>query len=288
MLFATLGSAANEIECAESGTYGIGNQTRGTTCEGDFPIAQISIDDKYFGSVQLNSDEWKDYGVSGHLDRGSHTVRVSFVNDASNPPDEDRNMDIDSVLVVRDHSPRVLTPLTVPEAVVVVDRGQGRIVLDNLRWDTEIENGRKADRYACSMLTALGANFTPRSAVTIECEQMTPEPGLKWYESTGGIVYMGTNGYVSAKVEVADSRSYLMEMTAAGDSSEQVGPLVEVHVDGQQVDEIQLTTEGWRAYPVTLELQKGEHLLTLKFVNDAASPSGDRNLKLDKISFYDE
>ena len=288
VMFATDGSATKSIEFSESGNYGIGIRAQGTTCEEKYPVVQITIDDKYFGTVQLDDREWKDYGVSGYVVKGKHSVKISFVNDASNPPNEDRNLFVDRVLIVRDRTPRTVVPLTTPEAVVAVDRGKGRIVLDNIRWDTEFENSRKAERYACSLLTALGADFTPRSAVTIECEQMTPKPGMQWFQSTGGVVYMGSNGYIKADLEVAGSRDYVMELTAAGDESDDVGPLVEVHIDGKKAGQIQLTTEGWRSYPLTLRLEEGQHELILKFVNDAASPSGDRNLKLDKISFYEK
>ena len=181
-----------------------------------------------------------------------------------------------------------VTALTQPKAVVAIDYELGRVVLDNLRWDTEPANGRKAARYACSLLTALGADFTLRSGVSIECEQMTPQPGAPWFDNSGGIVSMGSNAYIKTKINVAESRTYEMELVAAGDDSEGVGPLVEVHIDGQKVDAIQLTIEDWRAYPLQLELQQGQHEFMLKFVNDHASPSGDRNLRLDKVSFYED
>ena len=85
--------------------------------------------------------------------------------------------------------------------------------------DTEEQNGRKAARYATSLLTALDADFLPRPAVTIECDQMTPQPDMKYYDSRGGIAYMGCNGYINTTVQVAQTRRYTMELTAAGDAS---------------------------------------------------------------------
>ena len=51
---------------------------------------------------------------------------------------------------------------------------------------------------------------------------------------------------------------------------------------------VQLTTEGWRSYPLELSLEEGEHEFQVKFVNDHSSPSGDRNLKLDKVIIYND
>ena len=102
----------------------------------------------------------------------------------------------------------------------------------------------------------------------------------------GGIAYMGSNGYIKTSVRVAESKRYATELVASGDASEGICPRVEVHLDGQKVAEVQLTTEGWRAYPLSLALEEGQHELALYFVNDHYAPTGDRNLRLDKMVFY--
>ena len=286
VVFASAGTADGQVEFDESGIYALGIRARGTPCNGVYPAARISVDGKPFGSVQLDGGEWKSYGCSGHVEPGRHTVTVAFVNDASDPPREDRNLEVDKVYVARDRRAGDTTLLTAPGAVAVVDRGAGRVVFDAVRWDTEEHNGRKAARYACSLLTALEADFLPRPAVTIECEQMTPQPDMKHFNSRGGIAYMGCNGYIKTTVQVAESKRYAIEVLASGDASEGVCPLVEIHVDDRKVGQVQLTTEGWRAYPLDVDLAEGEHELSLRFVNDHSSPSGDRNLRLDKVVFY--
>ncbi|TWU35866.1 carbohydrate-binding domain-containing protein [Novipirellula artificiosorum] len=286
IMFATVGSASGELEFPESGKYAVGIRAQGTVCEGVYPIAEISIDGKPFGSVQLDSEDWKDYGIVGHVEKGRHPVVVSFVNDGAAPPDEDRNLVIDKVLVARDQRADDTIFLTAPAAVVTQDIGEGRIVFDRIRWDTETDNGRKASRHVCSLLTALGGDFTPRSAITLECEQMTPGEGISWYSADGSTAYMGSNGYIATGIEVARAGVYRGDLVAAGDASEGIGPLVEIHLDGSKIGEVQLTTEGWRSYPLQVELPSGKHDLALKFVNDYSSPSGDRNLRLDKLVLY--
>ena len=61
-----------------------------------------------------------------------------------------------------------------------------------------------------------------------------------------------------------------------------------IHLGERKVGQVQLTTEGWRSYPLELELAQGEHELSIRFVNDHSSPSGDRNLRLDKLVLYNE
>jgi hypothetical protein len=62
--------------------------------------------------------------------------------------------------------------------VAFVNCGEGWIRLDQLRWDTEEQNARKAARYAGALLSMLGGDFSPRSGTAVECARMTPQPGL--------------------------------------------------------------------------------------------------------------
>ena len=288
VLFASAGTATGEIEFPESGKFGIGIRARGTACKGVYPAAEFTVDGKLLGRVQLDGGEWQTCGAVGYVEKGRHTVTVSFVNDASDPPKEDRNLEVDKLFVVRDRRADDITFLTVPSAVAVVERGEGRVVFDFVRWDTEEQNGRKAARYACSLLTALDGDFLPRPAVTLECDQMTPQPDMKHYDSRGGVAYMGCNGYIKTSVKVAATGRYTMELVASGDASDGICPLVEIYLGKRKLGQIQLTTEGWRSYAMDVDLEFGEHEFSLKFVNDHWSPTGDRNLRLDKVVFYSE
>ncbi len=288
VLFATAGTASGEVDFPESGKYGLGIRARGTACRGVYPIAQLSIDGNPLGSVALVGDQWQDYGVQGHVAKGRHEVTVSFVNDSADPPREDRNLEVDKLLVVRDHRADDTVFLTAPPATVVERLGQGVVVFDRVRWDTEQSNSRKAARYAGSLLTALGADFRPKSAVTLECEQMTPQAEMPHYDTDGSTAYMGSGGYIGTMIEVAESKRYTAELVASGDDSEGICPLVEIRLDGQAVGEVQLTTEAWRSYLLELDLPKGKHELSLWFMNDHYAPSGDRNLRLDKLLIYND
>jgi hypothetical protein len=286
--FASAGAAVGQIAFPETGKYGIGVRARGTPCKGVFPIVEVMVDGKHFGSVQLEGDRWQEYGVFGHVEQGRHAVSVAFVNDASDPPREDRNLEVECVLVVRDRQADNTTYLTAPAALVTRRCGAGQVVFDSIRWDTEDNNGRKARRHACSLLTGLEADFTPRSAVTLECEQMIPKADMKHHHTDGSTAYMGSNGYIKTDIHVAESRRYEADLVASGDASEGICPLVEIHVDGKKLAEVQLTTEGWRSYPLTLDLPQGNRELAVWFVNDHYAPSGDRNLRLDKLVLYNE
>ena len=139
VLFASAGTAVGEIEFAESGKYGIGIRARGTPCRGRLPDCRV------VASTANRSGPCSWTAASGRRRRvracgtgTAHQVTVAFVNDASDPPQEDRNLEVDQVLVVRDRR---------ADDTVLPDRSgrgrgrkavaQGRVVFDRLRWDTE-------------------------------------------------------------------------------------------------------------------------------------------------------
>jgi hypothetical protein len=289
IMFATEGTATGEVTCSKSGRYGIGIRARGTPCRGIYPIAGISVDGKQLGSIALDGDQWQDKGVFADLQEGQHQITVSFDNDEADPSGEDRNLQVDQLLVVAvGGQVQDNIFLTKPPAVAAQRRGSGLAVFDHIRWDTEQSNSRKASRYACSMLTALGADFWPKSMVTLECERMTPQPQLPNYSTDGSTAYLGSNGSIAATIEVAETNRYVAELFAAGDSSEGICPLVEVRIGDRILAQIQLTTEAWRSYRVDLDLPQGRHELSLRFTNDHYAPSGDRNLRLDKLVIHND
>jgi hypothetical protein len=284
VIFASVGSAAKEIDFPAASDYLVGVLAKGTPCSGVYPVAQVAVDGKPLGAVSV-TDQWETTCIVGRVSAGRHTLSVSFINDASDPPREDRNLWVDKVLVARDDNADGVYFLTSPAAVAVVPHGKGVVLLDQLRWDTEEPNARKAARLACSLLTALGGDFSPRLGTTIECEQMTPQPGMSFFSNQGGHAALACNGYVQTAIEVAAAGRYTMELVAAGTPAAGVYPLVEVAVDGKKAGQVQLTSGGWRSYFLDLDLPAGAHELRLSFVNDFNTNGEDRNLMLDKVAF---
>ena len=287
VMFASPGSASGEIEFPESGLVSIGILAKGTPCQGEYPIAQISVDGSLLGSVQIHSQDYQTYGLVANVQQGSHQVKLEFVNDGSDSASgEDRNLFVQSLVVGKSQAMNEKVHLiTVPSALVEIEQGSGRIVIDCIRWDTEQENAQKAASHASSMLTFLGGRFASQVSAVLETESMTPNEGIHYFNVQGGITYMGSNGTLSSGIQVAKSGTYDAELVAAGDSSEGIFPLVEIWVDHEKRMDIQLTTGGWKNYPMELELTQGSHHLQLKFVNDHSSSTGDRNLHLDKWIF---
>lgn len=79
-----------------------------------------------------------------------------------------------------------------------------------------------------------------------------------------------------------------MELLAAGSVAAGEYPIVAVELNGQALATIRLTSGEWRSYAVDVELPAGDHELRLLFTNDLTVNGQDRNLQIDKVTFYDE
>ena len=289
VVYATVGSATGEVEFPEDGFYVFGIVGRGTPCHGDHPIASVAVDGRTLGAVSVDSPQTCTRTTFGEVAKGRHKVSVAFTNDASDPAKgEDRNLIVDKLLIARHEKKSDLVFLTTPPAVVAKRVGKGLLVIDQLRWDTEERNARKAARYASTLLAALGGDFADRPSWAIECETMTPQPDMGWFHADSTAAHFGCNGWIKTPIEVAAAGRYTIEVVAGGTPCQGVYPHVEIGIDGKKAGEVQLTGGGLRPYPVAIELPAGKHELALAFTNDLNVGGEDRNLTLDKVVFYKE
>jgi len=287
VVFATNGSATGEVEFPETATFVLGLVASGTPCGGVYPVAQVTIDGNPFGTVSVEGREPGIHTVFGAIEKGRHKVSVAFVNDASSPT-EDRNLLVDKLLIALFRDEASIVPLTTPPAVALLRRERGTVLIDQLRWDTEERNARKAARYASTLLAALGGDFADRPSWAIECETMSPQPDMPWFSRQGSTANFGCNGWIKTPIEVAAAGRYTMEVVAGGTPCQGAYPHIEVRIDGKKAGEVQLTGGGLRPYPVAIELPAGKHELALAFTNDLNVGGEDRNLTLDKVVFYRE
>ncbi|MFQ6133773.1 MAG: carbohydrate-binding domain-containing protein, partial [Armatimonadota bacterium] len=281
----TVGSLSQQVDFGDGGPHVLGARMRGSVAEEVWPNAQFSVDDQAMGVVGIIDDQWRDYAVFADVPAGRHTLSVAFVNDASGPG-EDRNLFVDRVFLARDTQPLTgVQLLTRPAALIRIPRGRGAIVVDQINWDTEERNASKARRYACALLTALGATFRHRPAVALEAEDMEPIGRPAWFRRDPAGLYLGSVGSVEGQIRCAKGGDYEMSIVAKGTPAAGEYPLVEVQLDGRDVGSVQLASTGWQGYPLTITLTEGDHTITLSFTNDLHQPPEDRNLWLDRLEF---
>ena len=287
VVYPTNAEASCEITFPTTGQYVIGVVGRGTPCRGVYPVVRVAIDGETLGTIPLGSSQWHTRSTFGRIEQGHHRLSIAFVNDQNAvKPREDRNLEVDKVLIAFDAKPaEQVSFLTEPASTALVRREEGTVVVDQLRWDeVEPRNQRKADRYARALLGALGGDFGDlRPGTTIQCETMTPEAGLKHFHARKQAMSLACNGAVHAPIHVASAGRYRLRLVAGGTPAAGVFPEVEVRVDEEPVGRVQLVSEKWKTYPLSLDLKEGPHELALAFVNDANIDGEDRNLLLDEM-----
>lgn len=276
-------SASVTIDAPEDGEYIIGVVAGGTQAEGTWPAGAILVDGERFGQFACQQGEFDTYTTFGRLAAGEHVVTVRFTNDLYRPPDEDRNLHVQSILLARDEPRPGVTFLTSPPAVAVLEAEPGRVVVDEIDWAGTERNTRKAARYICGLLTGLGAQFSAGAGTVIEAETLEHDPEMSWYRADRGHAYLGDEGYIEGPVRCQQAGRYVLRIVASGTPAEGEFPVIALSVDGRKVGQVELEGEGWLAYPMAVSLTEGQHTLRLSFINDLHAPPEDRNLMIDRI-----
>lgn len=278
-------TATVEIDAPRDGMYILGVIAGGTAAEDIWPAGAVIVDGRGFGQFQCQGGEFDTYTMVGRLSAGKHEVAVRFTNDRYAPP-EDRNLFVKALLVAEDDEPQAATFLTSPPAAAVIERGRGRLVIDNINWDTTERNAHKAARYICGLLTGLGAEFADSQATVIEAEALEHDPDMNWYRLEADAAYLGDTGYIVGQVRCAQAGRYRLKIIARGTAVDGIYPIIAVALNGQEVGQVELKSEGWRGYPLEADLPEGVIELKLSFINDEHRPPEDRNLRIDRIEAY--
>ena len=118
---------------------------------------------------------------------------------------------------------------------------------------------------------------------------MTPQPDMPFFSNQGGSAALACNGYV----QTPHRRWPRRDVTAWNWSPRARPPKASIRwsrslLDGRKVGQVQLTAGSWRSYFLNLELAGGRSRVAAG-VRERRQPGGeDRNLKLDKVTFFRE
>ena len=278
------GSVKKTIKFPKTGEYTFMLRGRGTPCAGVYPRVELYIDGQRAGGVSTASEDWGTYFVAARVSEGEHTLKLAFVNDASNPETgEDRNVRLDRV-VYGPTPPLAAKRLLDPAVLVKVPSGRGFLLLDQVRWAEEDSNRENANRYISNLLTNLGCPFESRTdRVTVAAAAMEPQGNFRFTRAQNGAAYLGSNGTILARMRFAEAGKYELIVRASG--SEAGGELPNIHValDGQPVGDLRLEKCDWHMLRVQTPVTKGEHEIGLSFTNDYYDPPADRNLRIHSL-----
>jgi len=269
------GYVAQDIAVAEAGTYLFNVSASGTFALGGWPRMSLKIDGRAHDTVTVPTNQLAFYSLSANLTAGTHQLAISFDNDAYAPP-EDRNLFLAQILWGRDDDNSPAALLTQPGAVAQVRRGDGLIVLDEVCWDTESQNVTKAGRFACELLTGLGAAMRLPPALGLQAVTMS-NVNVTAYNVSGGVAHLNSNGRIETQVSFTTSGVYTFQVVAGGTAALGVLPQVGITVDGVTRTNFFLSTTAMTPYTITLPITAGTHSIGLAFLNDYYAPPEDRN-----------
>ena len=270
------GYVAQNLSLAQGGTYLFNVSASGTPAFGGWPQMSLQIDGQVADSTMVPSTNLAFYTLSADLPAGTHQIAVSFDNDAWNPPTEDRNLFLSQIQWGRDADTNPVTLLTQPAAVAQSRVGTGLVVLDEVLWDTETQNTTKAARYACTLLTGVGAAMIRASSLALPSTGMS-NVNVGAYYVSGNITWLNSNGRIETPVRFTTTGYYTFDVIAGGTAAAGVLPQVAVTLDGVNQTNFFLTTTNMAHYPVTLKVTAGTHTVGLAFLNDYYANGQDRN-----------
>jgi len=96
---------------------------------------------------------------------------------------------------------------------------------------------------------------------------------------------LSSSGEVWHTFAVPATGRYAIGLIARGDSAGGIWPIVQIHMDGQQIGELYVSSPVYDLFEMHVSLAAGSHWLRVMYVNNAVEPGteGDRNLYLDKV-----
>jgi hypothetical protein len=219
---------------------------------------------------------------------GESRLQVAFVNDL-NVGGEDRNMMLHGLAISPEPwDPADLEILTQPASLAVVQAGNGRIVVDGVRWDTNEQNRDKGLRYAGALLANLGAAFAvpepePTWIPWTAIEQVGEYP---YFRKRNGEVSMFAGGTIAAPFECVRPGTY--EVFVNGRSTPAGGEYakLELALDGAVLGEVEIASGADRLHRVArISVAAGRHTVSARFTNDRQIGREDRNVWIRGIGF---
>ncbi|MBN1413104.1 MAG: hypothetical protein JW969_19850 [Spirochaetales bacterium] len=288
--FNTNGTAESSLTFASAGLYKIVLLAAGTPMRKQWPLVNISLDGSVVCRIMLDQSALKGYSAVFETKAGTYRITLSFINDAYDTGGEDRNLFLDALLVTK----KTLDTGGVeffcnPPAVAALKLANGNsVVIDCVRWDISQSNRIKADRYANTLFSSLGAPFRNevKRITWISHKKFRPVGTIPYYKSDEKEISLVAAGTVSSVFSSVSDAEY--EINLSGRSSPALGEYAKVRI---LLDEVDL---GEREIPFLMtdtvvfgicRIGKGSHSLKIQFINDLMAGNEDRNFYFSGIGF---
>ncbi|MBN1347371.1 MAG: hypothetical protein JXQ73_32070 [Phycisphaerae bacterium] len=288
LILCTHGSVVGDVDFGQAGRAIIGIRAKGWPASGAWPCVAIRVGERLVGQIHVKTGQPRIYVRTTAVPPGRQRVEVTFLNDEQTAT-EDRNVWIDRLYVQPAcPEPPGFEAYARPAAIVSIPIGQGRLVVDTIRWDQpDSRNTDRAAGLARDILTRLGARAGSTPVAGVEAEGLEHEQ-TPHNRPAGDVLVMATDGWVRAPIECEVAGRYVLSIKASGTPAGGQWPLVIAIVDGKEIGRISVQSRSARMYDLPLTLDRRSGCLELRFVNDRCIPPEDRNLYLDRIEIRRE
>ncbi|HEX8235950.1 MAG TPA: carbohydrate-binding domain-containing protein [Abditibacteriaceae bacterium] len=253
--------------------------------QGDvFPLLEVRVNDVLSATLRLTSDEHRDYTTLAELPAGRCKIRIAFAESSGGKAARLNSLAVGGPAAY----PAGTRVLCLPGSLLSVPIGQGRLILDGIRWDTASENRLKGSRYVSSLLANLSAHFSTPQLGTGLLDIPLPRFRLvgqsAYSELSPAQITLRNNGLVEASFDCAVAGAYALTLRGYSSAVGGVYSEVKVLLDGQEVSTIELNSPTTKEMEAgVLHIPEGQHRLGLAFINDALGNGEDRNLFLQRV-----
>jgi hypothetical protein len=250
-----------------------------------FPLLEIRINGNLSGTLRLNTDERRDYTTLLALPAGPCTLQIAFAEAT-----QGRMTTLEMVALGEPAQYPVGSQVVLlPGSLLSMPVGQGRIILDGVRWDTTDINRVKGNRYASGLLANLGGRFsTPElgtglSDLPLSRFHLVGESAYS--DLSPALITLRNNGLVEAEFTCAVAGTYRLNLRGYSSAVGGAYSQVKVLLDGKEIRTVELNSPTSKVFDAgTLDIAPGRHRLGLAFINDALGDNGeDRNLFLEGV-----
>jgi hypothetical protein len=250
-----------------------------------FPLLEIRINGNLSGTLRLNTGERRDYSTLLALPAGPCTLQIAFAEATRG-----RTATLETVaLGALAQYPTGSQVMLLPGSLLSMPVGQGRVILNGVRWDTTGANRIKGNRYASGLLANLGGRFsapelgTGLSDLPLTRFRLVGQSGYS--DLSSALITLRNNGLVEAEFTCAVAGTYRLNLRGYSSAASGVYSQVKVLLDGREIRTVELNSPTSKVFDAgTLDISPGRHRLGLAFINDALGNNGeDRNLFLEGV-----
>jgi hypothetical protein len=157
IIFNSKGTALGEINVEQAGLYDLTLLAKAKAEREIYPMVLIKVKEEVIAQISLTSEDFKEYRFIANLPAGKSKLEITYLN--GDDWNGQRTLMLHGLGVgsmVKNSGSIEL--LTLPAALANIKVGDGRLIVDCVRWENDANNV-KGMRYASALFANIGTSF---------------------------------------------------------------------------------------------------------------------------------